>query len=105
MVACAPVETSTGNHRPCGRRYGIQPVEHHARLHHGRARVLIEIEDLVQVFAELSMHQGRAHGLAALRGAAAARQDAARPARAAIWMAMRASSSVCGTTTPTGSIW
>ena len=29
---------------------GIQPVEHHARLDHGRTRILIEIDDLIQVF-------------------------------------------------------
>ena len=53
---------------------GIQLVEYHPRLDHGDAGFFIEGDDLIQVFGIVD-DQGRAHGLAALRGAAAARQD------------------------------
>ena len=52
---------------------GIETIEHHAGLHAYRARVPIEGDHLIQIFAMVD-HQRVANGLAALRRATPARQ-------------------------------
>ena len=75
---------------------GVEPVQHQARLHGDPAGLRVEVEDGVQVLADID-DQGPADGLSALRGAAA-RGRTATPASRAIWMARTTSSVVRGTT-------
>ena len=81
----------------------VEIVEHDAGLDHAGALLDIEREDAVEMFGEVD-DDAAIDGLAALRGAAAARRDGkavlARDARA-----RSASSMVRGTTTPAGMIW
>ena len=60
--------------QPVGPQVSVQLIEHQARLNDYRTRFLVELDHLVQVLRIVD-DQGRAHGLAALRRAAAARQD------------------------------
>ncbi len=73
MVARDAVEMSTGYHRPCGFKLPVEFVEHDAGLHRAAPAGDVEIEDAVEVLRAVH-HQRWADGLAALRGAAAARQ-------------------------------
>ncbi len=52
----------------------VEVVEHDARLDRDLVGRLVVVRDLAQIFGAVQ-HQGGVHGLAALRGAAAARQD------------------------------
>ena len=45
MVAREAVETSTGNHRPCGLQRAVEIVEHDAGLDPAAAAGHVEIED------------------------------------------------------------
>ena len=76
-VACALVETSTGNHSPCGRSCAFSVIEHDAGLHDRRASPASTAMTLVQVLGVVD-DQRRADRLAALRAARAARQNRAR---------------------------
>ena len=49
MVAREAVETSTGNHSPCGLQLPVEIVEHDARLDPGAAAGDVEIEDAVEM--------------------------------------------------------
>ena len=81
----------------------VEVVEHDARLDHAGSVFDVERDDAVQVLREID-DDAVIDGLAALRGAAAARRD--DPALvAAIASARNASSMVRGTTTPAGMIW
>ena len=103
-VACALVDTSTGNHRPCGFSCAFSCVEDEAGLDLGGPRLRVEREQLAQVLAAVD-DQRRAGRLAALAGAGAARQH--RHAEVAgdvdrggdVVLALR------GTNTPTGITW
>ena len=95
------VETSTGNHRPCGFELRVEIVEHDARLDHAGCVLDVERDDAVQVFGEID-DEAVIDGLAALRGAAAARRDghARRRGRSPASAAPRPW--LRGTTTPSG---
>ena len=81
----------------------VEIVEHDAGLDHASAVFDVEREDAVQVLGKVD-DDSLVDGLAALRGAAAARGD--DPALVpAIASARSASSMVRGTTTPRGKIW
>ena len=49
MVAREAVETSTGNHRPCGLSCAVEIVEHDAGLDPGAAAGDVEVEDAVEI--------------------------------------------------------
>ena len=53
---------------------GVKLVEHDAGLHGDAAGIRVESDDIVEVLADID-DQRLADGLAALRGATAARQD------------------------------
>ena len=82
----------------------VEVVEHDARLDHAGAVLDVERDDAVQVFGEID-DDAVIDGLAALRGAAAARRDDPARRRGQIASARSASSMVRGTTTPAGMIW
>ncbi len=73
-VHCADVLTSTGNHRPCGFSHAVERVEDDARLDGHGARVAVEGDDAVEVFAVVDDECG-ADRLPALGAAGAARQE------------------------------
>jgi hypothetical protein len=81
----------------------VQVVQHHAGLHRGGALLGVEVTARAQVLAVVD-HQRRAGGLAALAGAAAARQHGT-PARGDVQRGGHVGSGVRGTNTPTGMIW
>jgi hypothetical protein len=103
MVAREAVETSTGNHRPCGFncRLSSSSTMPGSTTQRGSRR---RDRECVRCF-EQSTDQRLVHGLAALRGAAAARQHARALPHRPMAIARSASSMVRGTTTPTGIIW
>ena len=74
MVAREAVETSTGNHSPCGLELPVELVEHDAGLDRAACALSTSsVDDAVQVLGAVD-DQRVVDGLAALRGAAAARQ-------------------------------
>ena len=73
-MARLAVDTSTGNHRPGQPQLPVELVEHDAGLHDAGAVDLVDLDQLLQVLAEID-HQRTADRLAGLRGAAAARQQ------------------------------
>ena len=82
----------------------VEIVEHDAGLHHAGAVDLVHLDQLLEVLAEV--HDQRAPDrLAGLRGAAPARQHAARPPRAQSPAPRARRRRVLGITTPSGSIW
>ena len=103
MVAREAVEMSTGNHSPCGLQPAIELVEHDAGFDRAAPAGHVELQHMVEMVRAVDDQRG-IHGLAGLRGAAAARQHAhAFLARNA--SACSASFIVRGATTPTGMIW
>ncbi len=68
------VATSGPNCRPCLRGGGVELIEHHARLHAGRAGLRVQLDDLVHVLAEVQ-HDARADRLPGEARAAAARDE------------------------------
>ena len=81
----------------------VEVVEHDSRLDHAAAILDVERDDAVQVLGEID-DDTVIDGLAALRGAAAARRDDP-PVVAGDASVRSASSMVRGTTTPAGMIW
>ena len=63
-----------GKPQAVGLEIGVQVIQHQARFDQGLAARRIELENLVQMLGQVD-DQGLADRLAALRGAAAARQD------------------------------
>ena len=75
MVAREAVETSTGNHRPCGLSLRLRSSSTMPGSTTQRRPADVEIEQLVQVLRAVD-DQRVVDGLPGLRGAAAARQHA-----------------------------
>ena len=104
MVQRAWVEGSTGKNSPCGAQRGVQVAQHDARLDQRGARLGIDMQHAAQIFRAID-HQRAVDRLAALAGAAAARQHRHaflardRQRRRDVLDASR------GTITPTGSTW
>ena len=103
IVACAEVDTSTGYHKLVRFELRVEPIQHDAGLHDRFLRLRVDREHLVEVLRVVDDQRG-ADGLAALRGAGAARQDRHLLFLRRSASATCAASSVRGTTTPIGSI-
>ena len=73
MVQRACVEGSTGKNSLCAAQRGVELAEHDARLDQRGARRGIDVQDAAQVLRAID-DQRAVDGLAALAGAAAARQ-------------------------------
>jgi hypothetical protein len=103
-VACALVETSTGNHRPCGTQHRVQGIERDPGLDH---RGSLARRRHPAPGAGISNGRSRAPPRRSGRTASfRLRARAPEPrARSRSQCAARAASAVRGTTTPTGSTW
>ena len=73
MVQRACVEGSTGKEQPVLPQRRVQMAQHQARFDQRGARIGIDVQDAAQVLRAVD-HQRAVHRLAALAGAAAARQ-------------------------------
>mgnify|MGYP003694479725 CR=1 FL=1 len=76
-VACALVETSTGNHRPCGRSCAFSASSTTPGLDHGGGALAVDRDDAVEILRVVD-DERRAHRLPALRAAGAARRGSGR---------------------------